>query len=267
MKEGCKNAVWLSQYQLPNSPLPATNWNTASPPAHGLQDHLGQQNTSMTLKHDRSPVREIIINTGKQTQLLSQMLAINTTGSLAFRTTANQECQGSIIYARKRKLSDPTMPTDRAGVDGLFTEPFQRRMPLINQHLTVMLKRKEKFCWPGKIISGLNQVYFYNSIFERIGGREIGRDTETVFVNFAATPESWWIVEWLPTVVARLHTVFSVSFLYAESWTAIRWISILCKPSSQGTNEYSFTPLFTQEYVCVGECVVCGTFTVNLELL
>lgn len=118
----------------------------ASPPAHGLQDHLGQQNMSTTLKHDRSPVREIIINTGKQTQLLSQMLAINTTGSLTFCTTANRECQGSIIYASKRKLSDPTMPTDRAGAYGLFTEPFQRRMPLINQHLTVMLKRKEKFC-------------------------------------------------------------------------------------------------------------------------
>lgn len=94
----------------------------ASPSARGLQDHLGQQTMSTTLKQDRGSEREIIINGGKQTQLLSQMLAINTTGSLAFCTVANQQCQGSIIYASKRKLSDPTMPADRAVAYGLFTE-------------------------------------------------------------------------------------------------------------------------------------------------
>lgn len=42
-------------------------------------------------------------------------------------------------------MSDPTMPTDGAGAYALFTETFQRGMPLINQDSTVMLKRKEKF--------------------------------------------------------------------------------------------------------------------------
>lgn len=103
----------------------------------------------MTLKHDRSPMREIIINTDKQTQLLSQMLAINTTGSLAFCTAANRECQGSIIYASKRKLSDPTMPTDRAEAYVLFTEPFQRGMPLINQHVE---EERKKIVQQGKSV-------------------------------------------------------------------------------------------------------------------
>lgn len=56
------------------------------------------------------------------------------------------ECQGSIIYARKRKLSDPTMPTDRAAAYALCTETFQRRKPLISQDSTDMLKRKGKIC-------------------------------------------------------------------------------------------------------------------------
>lgn len=74
----------------------------------------------------------------------------------------------------------------------LQTEPertacFQRGMPLINQHLTAMLKRKErKKSRTGKISLGLRQMYFYNNNFE---GWETVRqgETETVFVNFAAT--------------------------------------------------------------------------------
>ena len=75
------------------------------------------------------------------------------------------------------------MPTDRAGAYCLFTEPFQRRMPLINQQSTVRLKRKEKkIVKQQKIILGLKRVYSYYSIFERAGDAKTGRDTDTVSV-------------------------------------------------------------------------------------
>lgn len=126
-----------------------------------------------------------IISRGKQTQLLFHMLAINTTGSLAFCTAAKREHQRSIIYASKRKLSDPTMPAHRAKAYSLFTEPFQRRMPSINQHLTAMLKRKEKFCWTGKNHCKTEQALFLNTCLREREKRRRGA-MQTVFVNFAA---------------------------------------------------------------------------------
>lgn len=83
-------------------------------------------------------------------------------------------------------MSDPTMPTDRVGAYALFTETFQRRMPLINQDSTGMLERR------GNLLNRQNHfktetgVFFFTSIFERIGHTE----KENVFVSFAAMLES-----------------------------------------------------------------------------
>lgn len=98
-------------------------------------------------------------------------------------------------------------------------------MPLINQHLTAMLKRREKICWTGKIILGLKRVYFYNNIFESVADRETGRDTQTVFVNFAATLESWWIVRWLPTAWHGFtHSFLFHFFMHSPGQSSHRYL-------------------------------------------
>lgn len=165
------------------------------------------------------------------------MLAINTTGSLVFCSAANWVSRINNLCERKRKLSDPTMPTDRAGAYALFTETFLRRMPLINQDSTIMLERRENLLNRQNHFKTETSVFF-TSIFERIGRTE----KETVFVSFAATLESWWIEGCLPRAVAWLHTVV---FLYSESWTAIRYPF-----DGQSTNDCHFPALIYTEYVC-----------------
>lgn len=128
------------------------------------------------------------------------------------------------------------MPTDRAGAYALFTETFQRRMPLINQDSAVMLERRENLLNRQNHFKTETGVFF-TSIFEMIWCKE----KKTVFVRFATTLESWWIEGCLPRAVARLHTVV---FLYSESWTAIKYLF-----DGQSTNDCHFPGLIYAEHV------------------
>lgn len=77
-------------------------------------------------------------------------------------------------------MSEPTMPTDGAGAYSLFTESFQRRMPLINQHLTAMLKRKENILLNRESHCRIEQTHFRMSIHERVEKKETMSERDSI---------------------------------------------------------------------------------------
>lgn len=145
VKEGCKNEVWLSQDQMPNRALPATKWNMASPPLHRQQNHLGQQTTSATTDtQPRLRVRNHHQQGGTNSAArpnvgykYHQILCILHHGEPGVSRINN------LCRARESCQIQQCLQTERKA-HGMFTEPFQRRMPLINQFLTAMLRRREK---------------------------------------------------------------------------------------------------------------------------
>lgn len=140
MKESCKNCIRLNQCQLPNKS------SASSKLKHGLS--VGPRNTrppgSTEQKHDPETwPRPDERNHQRQTNSAAlPKCRLNIKRSLALATVANGVCEGSIIYASRRKSSGPTTAANRSGQQSSFTQPFQRRALAIKQHSTTLLKKR-----------------------------------------------------------------------------------------------------------------------------
>lgn len=141
------------------------------------------------------------------------MPAINTSGSLAFCAAARRERRGSIIYASKRKLSDPTMSTDKSRSARLVYRARCRWL------ISAWQSRRggwNCFCWTSKIILGLKRVYFYNGIFGSVGRREVAKETDC-FRGLCSTHWSGDELSGDCQQQRRPHTGFSVAVLFYPS--------------------------------------------------
>lgn len=183
--EGYEKWGWMSQYQLPNHSLPATNM--ASPPAHWLHNHLGQQNMRITLKHDCSLMREIIIHTDKQTQLLSQSAGYKYHRILSILHPGKQRVSRiNNLCKREKVVRSNNAYRQSRSVRLVFREGCHW---LISTWQPCWRGKKKK-SWTGKISLGLRQMYFYNNNFE---GWETVRQGETQIL-FVTILELKWVV-------------------------------------------------------------------------